>query len=83
MSDPPEVWKMMYACIALHNFIRLTDESVDYDLEVNLEDFDEVDNEIYHHFEDMDYNEACAWRNQIALDMWEDYLAALHAHGGN
>lgn len=29
MSDPEDMWRVMYACVALHNFIRITDNTVD------------------------------------------------------
>lgn len=72
------MWEVMYACIALHNYIRVSDSSSDYDLEVTLEDEDEAqDNDLEENVNisnENDYGPAKVWRDQIALQMWEAYI---------
>lgn len=80
MQNPNEMFEMMYSCIALHNYIRITDETADYDLEVGLEV--EVDDEEHANNDDegtVTYQQACNFRNMRALNMWNDYIASLQA----
>lgn len=84
MKHPEEVWELLYACVALHNYIRITDESVDYDLEVQLDqeknviiENEEVYNEQYGGMDPVlnaEYAQANAKRDTIAFNMWQDYL---------
>jgi hypothetical protein len=36
MGDPMVAWQLIYSFVALHNFIRVEDETVDYRLEAEL-----------------------------------------------
>ena len=79
MKHPKEIWEMIYSCIAVHNFIRITDSSVDYDLELALEfdaeEEDENNNGGEENFEDS--ASAKLWRDEIAIAMWNDFISYL------
>lgn len=75
---------MIYACIALHNYIRITDDTVDLDLELEL-DSEEPDDDDHDHNnnENQDLESGKLWRDEIALLMWNDYVQHIVQHVQN
>lgn len=85
-----DMWSIMYCCVALHNFIRLNDSSVDSTL---LEEYLREQNEGRQATEDFTFDtidpelndaslpeELKAWRDDIASAMWEDYINEQNQH---
>lgn len=81
-----EIWEVLYACIALHNFIRLSDASVDTEIELqalltnNLVEGIDVnfDIEELHPLQGGTYNQARTHRAQIAQHGWQLHLQHYH-----
>lgn len=77
-----DIFGLMYACVAVHNFIRRTNKLTDDFVEAELdEDDDEADDDgpepIYNGHENL---EAGQWRDVIATEMWEDYVVRRANH---
>ncbi len=90
LSTPEKMWTVMYACVALHNFIRVENEKVDEQIEHDVNE--ELMNRRYNNESDDESDEDElllsekdlkkrkrdeAWRDDIASKMWNDYLQDL------
>ncbi len=87
MDDPRKVWEMIYACIAIHNVIRITDPTVDTDLlleilrqqreeRVRMAGVQQVDNDDNNQQEIIEQS-GKELRDRIAMEMWDDYRNRL------
>lgn len=84
MGSYEEMWEVMYACVTLHNFIRITDAGVDEERGLQaLDSIDSHENEDHvpnpEKLQEELYGTAAAWWNSIAQNMWKNFLAVLHA----
>lgn len=82
LARPKLMWTVLYACVALHNFIRIVDPSVDKDIELQtqreLDEQMEDENEKLKAKSDLlKTKESETWRDNIANQMWEDYQQEL------
>jgi hypothetical protein len=85
-----EIWKVVYSCVAMHNFIRIEGASVDNAILVNLirkerENRNHVNpSELDHYNVELaqilgDQAEAKTWRDDNAERMWQDYVQSFLA----
>lgn len=83
LSCPKRMWLVMYACVALHNFIRIEDNTVDRDVEFDTDlELQEREAEPLETYATVALNEKKdlkknrqveEWRDQqIAYNMWQD-----------
>jgi hypothetical protein len=79
MANKFELWKVMYCCIALHNFIRIEDNSLNRDIEreLNLEEMTscQSSNDLVLGGSEVNasYFKAKLFKDEIATKMWIDY----------
>jgi hypothetical protein len=74
MSSPIKMWRVMYACVALHNFIRIEDNSIDTYFEAVTDE--QLRNAPIPETETLTFGSTKAAkrkRDLIAIDMWNDY----------
>lgn len=72
---------LINCAIFLYNFIRrrnLYEDEIDNN---NDDDADNGHDDNAYHANDADYAEAVAWRDEIAENMWQDYVAVLVQRG--
>jgi hypothetical protein len=85
MDEEDDIWELFYACIAMHNFIRLTDPAVDFDLEAILDcqqipdalTLGEMNEEVVEDELQPQDSPQKVWRDTIAWEMWVQYVEAL------
>lgn len=76
VDDARDLWEMIYACIALHNFIRVTDHTVDAQLlaQVLAQQLQLVEGRDAGdiHAAENDQADARLWRDHIAQEIWDN-----------
>ena len=88
-EPPKHLNRVVLACCALHNFIRLTGGHLDEERE-NMESDSDDEQSDAEEFEEKVSVTACTltetiagkeWRDQLAARMWEQYVAYLQQQG--
>jgi hypothetical protein len=72
-----------YACVALHNFIRIENKAVDNNLEIQVRNDEIIATSQNYVTSDIDDAAATGWRNSIALAMWDDYENQRNSNNNN
>ncbi len=73
LGSKESMWETFYSCIAVHNFIRIEDRAVDWPFEVEIANEQQMETINDLNLGEVDDQESCAWRDEIAQEMWNNY----------
>ena len=66
---------MVISCMFLHNFIRINQSGEDIFYNYNEDDEDQSNDVQFHEWMNTQQDELNDWRDQIAIEMWNSYIA--------